>query len=74
MTIEVRTKIKFQEWHAPSYAVLANVAESGGGRESHTIAVNELDADALSALAQSWLDDLYTKAGKPSPFQISATQ
>lgn len=67
MSIEVRTRVKFKNWNVPNFAVLDNRTD-GDDRENHTIPIMELDADAMAALAEAWLADLYGKSDFPNPF------
>lgn len=73
-SIEVRTNVKFKPWTAPNYAVLdlgdASVATSDN--QGRSIAIKDLTDEALAAMAEAWLDDLYNKADKRSPFQLPA--
>jgi hypothetical protein len=63
MTVEVKTTMKFKPWRAPNFAVLDTT-----GTEGHPIPINDLDADALEALARSWLEDLYAGTEYHNPF------
>jgi hypothetical protein len=73
MTDEVKTTMgmTFKAWNAPNFAVLAMPARNKGDGLSSlpSFPVGELAADALDALASQWLDQLYAKVGRPSPFR-----
>lgn len=64
MAIEVKTTVKFKHWRAPNFAVI----ETTDAKDGHPIPVGDLDADALEALAVSWLNDLYSGTVHPNPF------
>lgn len=72
MADEVKTSMgmTFRAWNAPNYATLSlPVRGKGEGMaELPSFPVADLDPDALDALAAQWLDHLYAKAGRASPF------
>lgn len=61
--------LKLRPWRAPNFA---NVEDGGGprNREVPSIPVKELPPESLNAMAQEWLEDLYAKAEKPSPWAM----
>jgi len=69
MTVEAKTNMKFKPWQSPNFVALALEHQQDSKEVAASIPVTELSAEALAALAQNWLDDLYTKANQPSPFQ-----
>ena len=54
---------KLKPWRAPNYAILAEVEHNAG------MPVSELPRSTLDEMAADWLDDLYRKAGKQSPWK-----
>ena len=62
--------MKLAPWRAPDFAQLqaAPASREDGFKEFPTVSVRDLSQEALDALAGEWLGDLYTKAGKPSPW------
>ena len=53
---------ELKPWRAPNFAALA------GGEYSAGVPVSELPRSTLNEMAADWLDDLYRKAGKQSPW------
>jgi len=70
MTVEVRMTVRFTPWQAPNFATVQTKPgfKQDGMQPLPSIPVDVLDDDALQVLAQSWLTDLYAKAGKICPF------
>ena len=68
--ITVKTSVSFRRWTAPNYAVvdMGPSRRVEGLREGTSVAVADLAPEALDALAEAWLADLYEKAKRPSPF------
>lgn len=58
-------------WRAPNFAHVQRGpgSRSEGYKESEAIPVAELPHAALNELAGEWLNDLYKKAGIPSPWK-----
>jgi len=72
MADEVKTTMgmTFKAWQAPNFATLSMPP---GRKEDGLVAlptfpVEELTNEAIDALAAQWLDHLYAKAGRSSPF------
>ena len=66
LPISGRIAVKFRRWGAPGFAAIA-----GDGRaepKAEGVPVMDLDVATLDALASAWLEDLYKKAGKKSPW------
>lgn len=59
-------EMKLRPWIVPNFATLEMPVgrREDGPRELPTIAVADLSEEALTELAQQWLDELYKKAGK----------
>lgn len=72
MSIEVKMSISFQNWHAPNFALLESKPglKQDGIQPTPSIPVADLEANVVDALAASWLEDLYRKAGHRCPFTI----
>lgn len=51
---------KFKPWRAPNFVLIDGV-------QARSVNVRDIPEDALRALAQAWLDELFTKAGYPTP-------
>jgi hypothetical protein len=66
MTSEMKMKLK--PWLSPNYAQVEMPPRprQDGPKEPPSLHVSELSAEALDGLAEQWLADLYTKAGKPN--------
>lgn len=69
MTVTAKTNIQFKPWQSPNFAALALEYQQDGKDSAASIPVTELSAEALAALSEAWLNELYTKANQPSPFQ-----
>ncbi len=78
MTDEVKTSMgmTFKAWQAPNFAVLSMPPrdKSEGMVALPSFPVAELTNEALDALAAQWLDHLYAKAGRSSPFKTGTPQ
>lgn len=59
--INATIKVTLKPWAAPNFATRPT-------GEGEGIPVKELHEDTLEDMALAWLDDLYRKAGKRSPF------
>lgn len=62
--IRATLSIALKPWDAPSFARRAHIDSD----EASAVHVRDLDSDALEDMALAWLNDLYRKAGKRSPF------
>lgn len=69
--VEVSTTVKLKPWIAPNFAALALNHQQDAPNVAASIPVTELSEEALECMAQTWLDDLYQKADKKNPFQLS---
>lgn len=67
-TINATIKVVLKPWDAPNFARRDHV---GDGSEN-AIHVSELDENALEDMALAWLDELYRKAKRTSPFDKPA--
>ena len=54
---------ELKSWRAPNCAVLADGGDNVG------IPVSELPRSTLDEMAADWIDDLYRKASKQSPWK-----
>lgn len=72
MSVEVKMTVKFQPWTAPNFAVMSQEPgrKEDGMRALPSIAIADLESAVIDMLAQEWLTDLYSKAGRHSPFCI----
>lgn len=66
-TIRATLSVKLKPFQVPNFAVEARADL----KDAPAIAIADLPQDALNALAQTWLDELYRKANKMSPFYDS---
>jgi hypothetical protein len=70
-TISVTATVKYRCWLAPNFArqdVPARPRQEGF-RELPTTPVGDLEPAVLDALAEAWLNDLYSKTTRASPFK-----
>ena len=67
--ITVNAPVRYRKWQAPNFATQDTPPRprQDGFREAPSTPVAELAPEVLNALAQAWLDDLYTKAGHAAP-------
>jgi len=70
--MKAEISVKLLPWGAPNFARLNAIPDNrhAGDVDRPTVAIKELSGQALAAMAQMWLDDLYKKAGKSCPFEI----
>jgi len=54
---------ELKPWLSPNFAILAK------SKNDKAIPVSELPSETLDEMAFEWLDDLYRKAGKQSPWK-----
>jgi hypothetical protein len=66
--VETRTKVKFRAWGSPNYAC---IPQDDPHRETPSISIADLDAQALADLASAWLNDLYSKSEHGNPFVMN---
>lgn len=69
----IETIIELNPWQTPNFATVKQKSgkREEGFKEAHGIPVSDLTNDALEGLAAKWLDDLYEKAGRRSPFSVT---
>lgn len=69
--VDVTVTMRLKRWMAPNYAIIETSPrpKQEGIQPLPTVPVTELGQAALDELAGAWLTDLYTKAGKQSPFE-----
>jgi hypothetical protein len=64
--VTVNAPVSYRRWQVPDHAV--HVTPPGtrgeGFKQSPTTKVQDLTPEALEALAQAWIDDLFTRANK----------
>ena len=68
--VTVRTETAFKAFQTPKYARYAIPQEGGEFTEGDGIAVEFLPPEALDALASQWLDHLYARCSRQSPFKL----
>lgn len=73
VSVTVSVPVSFKPLQVPNYAIheTAPRSRSEGFQDAPKTAIVDLPQEALDALAQRWLSDIYTKAGKRSPFNKS---
>lgn len=74
-TVSVKTKVDFKAFATPDSAciVIPSTVEVELYLEAPIIPVEELAPEVLDALARQWLDHLYAKCGRESPFRLSGS-
>lgn len=74
MTIETKIVTRLKTWQTPNFATvdLPPGRKEDGPKPLPTIAIADLGAEALDALAQAWLNELYTKATRINPFHCTS--
>lgn len=65
-TIDGHLRRKFKPWQVPNFVSVEGEVEG--------VPVGQLSAATLNALAEAWLDGLYSKAGAANPWKRSATR
>jgi hypothetical protein len=70
-TVTVETSVRFKPLGVPNYAVFANPENDGG---IYSIPLADLGDEAVDALVERWLDNLYAKRGQASPFRLTRTK
>lgn len=67
-------KMKLKPWLTPNFANIEVPPrpKQDGVVELPSIPVSELSMEALSSLAQQWLTELYTKAGKTPDWSFNS--
>jgi len=67
--ITVSAPVRFRRWTTPNFATqdVPPRPRSEGFQEAPSTPIAELAPEVLNALAQAWLNDLYTKAGHSPP-------
>lgn len=68
--VEVKTTVRFIRLGTPSFVQIVQPNGDSDRASPSSIPIKDLDQDGLDALAEAWLDDFYTKAGKKSPFEL----
>ncbi len=73
-TVTVSAPVTYRRWPPPNFASLDQPPRR---REEGRVAtaathVKDLTPEALDALAGAWLEDLYFKTGRPSPWVRNA--
>lgn len=74
--VQVKTSVHLNPWQTPNFAtvIIPPGKREDGIRPAPTIAVADLDAEALDELAREWLNELYLKAKKPCPFSWASSE
>lgn len=62
--VTAKVTVSYKPFQTPNYARM-----EGTAFDTHGTLISDLPAEALNALAERWIADLYTKAGKPNPFR-----
>ena len=65
MTKPTTIAVRVRPFTVPNFV---QYGESGATRASNTIAVSDVDRTTLDQMAADWLDALYAKAGRTSPW------
>ena len=67
MSVPVKTTVTvtFKSWNTPNFA---NFEDKANESKNGSIRVEDLELDALNAMAEAWLNDLYEKAGHTNPW------
>jgi len=70
--VTVKVAVNYRAWVTPDEAVIDMPARPNqdGVQPLPKVAVEELEPAALDALAKQWLDHLYAKCGRGSPFRL----
>lgn len=63
-TVTINAPVTYRAWSAPSAAQIHFDED-----EAFAVPIETLTPEALDALAQQWLDHLYARVGRPSPFR-----
>ena len=68
-TVKINVPVEFRKFSIPEGARNANgsVLRQDGFGTARLTPLDELPKEALDALARSWINDLYAKAGKTAP-------
>lgn len=63
-----RIEVKLKPFMVPNFASIDLNPLQHGDRNEATLPIKELTHDAIDALAEQWLTELYKKAEKRNPF------
>lgn len=66
--VRAETEIEFERWRPPNFAIIAQDPTLAMRSDGQAVKIENLSAQALNAMAEAWLDDLYLKASAPNPF------
>ena len=69
-TISTTLPVEFRRWQVPDSAVHVTPPgnrQDGFLQKSPVTNVEQLPPQALDAMAQAWIDDLYARAGRQGP-------
>jgi hypothetical protein len=70
MSVEVKTTLRLRPFEVPdTVRIMLDTEETP---DDPSIPIEELDREALDALAGRWLDNLYASVNRPSPFYLGA--
>jgi hypothetical protein len=66
MTVEVKTTLRLRPFDVPDATRI--IIHDDEQPDDPLIPIAELDREALDALAERWLDNLFASVKRPSPF------
>ena len=71
MSVTITQTVRLKPWQVPNFAGIEMPPglKQEGFKELPTIAIKDLDYEALCGLAEQWLRELFSKANRPNPFK-----